>query len=240
MKNLTIKNLKEYEAFWQSVEKAKPSFILWQLQSEGERKIKTFTFKARNIEKAELVLAEQSSQASSFSMQDLCGYCEDLGFIFKTQISAIEGSQIMISSPLVVKLLEEDDVQYIQGLNGLDFSKAPWRLKKLDTTEEEQVYTSLREAPRARPQGEKKVSLYKTGEPENREVYTMFDISRGGLSFIVNIEDKFQKGEYIEVAALEEDELDTILVGEVMSIRSQDENWKIGIKFVDKIPTNEN
>ncbi|MCE3013542.1 MAG: PilZ domain-containing protein, partial [Proteobacteria bacterium] len=85
----------------------------------------------------------------------------------------------------------------------------------------------------------KKVSLYKTGEPDSRAVYQMFDISRGGLSFLVSQEDLFQKGDYIEVVALEDDELDTILIGEVMNIRTQEETWKVGVKFVDKIPTQE-
>jgi hypothetical protein len=67
----------------------------------------------------------------------------------------------------------------------------------------------------------------------------MFDISRGGLSFLVSQEDLFQKGDYIEVVALEDDELDTILIGEVMNIRTQEETWKVGVKFVDKIPTQE-
>lgn len=239
MKNLTIKNTHEYEAFWLSVEKAKPGFVLWQLEGEGERKIKFFSLQKRNSERAELILTEQSTQALSFSMQDLYGYCEDLSFIFKTQIAAIEGTRIVLSSPLVVKILEDDDVNFIQGLKEMDFSRAPWRVKKLDTTEEEQVYSSLREAPRARPQAEKKVSLYKTGEPDSRAVYQMFDISRGGLSFLVSQEDLFQKGDYIEVVALEDDELDTILIGEVMNIRTQEETWKVGVKFVDKIPTQE-
>lgn len=172
-------------------------------------------------------------------MQDLYGYCEDLSFIFKTQIAAIEGTRIVLSSPIVVKILEDDDVNFIAGLKEMDFSRAPWRVKKLDTTEEEQAYSSLREAPRARPQGEKKVSLYKTGESDSRAVFPMFDISRGGLSFLVTQEDQFQKGDYIEVVALEEDELDTILIGEVMNIRTQGETWKVGVKFVDKLPTPE-
>ena len=240
MKNLTIKNTHEYEAFWQSVEKAKPGFVLWQLEGEGERRIKFFSLQTRNTEKAQLILTEQSAQELAFSMQDLYGYCEDLSFIFKTQISAIEGTRIVLSFPVVVKILEDDDVIFIQGLKEMDFSHAPWRVKKLDSTEEEQAYSSLREAPRARPQGEKKVSLYKTGEPDSRAVYPMFDISRGGLSFLVEQVDRFQKGDYIEVVALEEDELDTILIGEVMSIRAQEETWKVGVKFVDKIPTAEN
>ncbi len=239
MKILTIKNSTEYEAFWLSVEKAMPPIILWQLESEGERKVKFFNLSALNREKSEWTLTEHPDQAIAFSLQDLYGYCEELSFIFKTQVAAIEGTKLILSSPLVVKILEDDDVQYIQALNEMDFSKAPWRLKKLDTGEEEQVYSSLREAPRARPQGEKKVSLYKTGEPETRAIYKMFDISRGGLSFLVEQEDQFKKGEYIEVAALEEDELDVILIGEVMSVRAHSEIWKIGIKFVDKIPTSE-
>lgn len=239
MKNLTIKNTRDYEAFWQSVLQTKPAFVLWQLDGEGVRKIKFFNLQERNADKAQLILTEHSARGIAFSMQDLYGYCEDMSFIFKTQIQAIEGSRIFLSAPLVVKILEDDDVHFIQGLSEMDFSQAPWRLKKLDTTEEEQVYSSLREAPRARPQGEKKVSLYKTGEPESRAVYSMFDISRGGLSFLVSQEDLFQKGDYLEVAALEDDELDTILIGEVMSIRSHDEVWKVGIKFVDKIPSSQ-
>lgn len=237
MKNLTIKNLKGYENLWHSVERAKPAFILWQLEAEGNRRVKFFKFNLRKTEKSELHLVEQETQDSPFSMQDLYAYCEEFGFIFKTQISAISGQDIFLMNPVIIKLLEEDDVQFIQGLSEMDFSSAPWRVKKLDNTEEEEVYTAFREAPRARPKADKKVSLYKSGEAERREEFTLFDISRGGLSFLVEKEDKFLKGEYLEIASLEGEELDVILIGEIMSIRSQGESWKVGIKFIDKIPT---
>jgi hypothetical protein len=239
MKNLTIKNTHEYEAFWLSVEMAKPAFVLWQLVGESERKIKFYSLQNRNGNRVELTLTEQSTQALTFSMQDLYGYCEDLSFIFKTQIAAIEGPRIVLSLPLSVKILEDEDVKFIQGLKEMNFSSAPWRMNQHDTVEEEQVYTSLREAPRARPKSEKKVSLYKTGEPDARADYRMFDISRGGLSFLMEKVDQFQKGDFIQVVALEGDELDTILIGEVMSIREKEETWKVGVKFVDKIPTQE-
>ena len=239
MKNLTIENTLEYEAFWQSVEKAKPAFVLWQLESEGKRKINFFSLQNRNSERVELRLTEQSTRAINFLMQDLYGYCEDLSFIFKTQIAAIKGTQIVLSSPFMVKILEDDDVNFIENLKDMDFSRAPWRLNKHNTTKEEEVFSSLREAPRARPQAEKKVSLYKTGEPDSRAEYLMFDISRGGLSFFVTQEDQFKKGDYIEVLALDKEELDTILIGEVMNIRPQKETWKVGVKFVDKIPIQE-
>lgn len=236
MKNLTIKNLKEYEELWLSLERAKPAFILWQLEAEGSRRIKFFKYNLRKTEKSEISLVEQDAQETAFSMQDLYAYCEQFGFIFKTQISAILDKEIILVSPLVIKILQDDDIHFIQGLREMDFADAPWRVKRLDNSEEEEVYTSVREAPRARPKVDKMVCLYKSGYAESRKEFVLFDISRGGLSFIVDQEDIFQKGDYLEIASLEDKELDVILIGEIMSIRNQGENWKVGIKFIDKIP----
>ena len=239
MKNLTIKNHHEYEKLWNSLEAIKSQFILWQLEVDGSRRVKFFKFDFRDKDKEVLRFLEQNGQGEPFIIRDLYAYNEEFGFIFKTNILTIEGSEIYLSSPLVLKMLDPEDIHFIQGLADMDLAQAPWRVKRLDNSAEEEVYSEIREAPRARPRVEKKVALYKSGYIELRAEFNLFDISRGGLSFLVADENQFRKGDFLEIAALEGEELEIILIGEVMSVRSQDDSWKVGIKFIDKIPAQE-
>jgi hypothetical protein len=105
----------------------------------------------------------------------------------------------------------------------------------LSLDEEDKIFASQRESPRARPKDDKwvKVVMRNSGEAI---LYKLFDLSRGGMGFLCSGETEFQKGESIEVKGFNDYELDDPLLGEVMSIRPMDSDmseFKVGVKFSD-------
>jgi hypothetical protein len=113
------------------------------------------------------------------------------------------------------------DRDFLQGEMGLTLD------------EEDKLFAGTRESPRARPKDDKWVTLTLA---EGGEVlrFKLFDLSRGGLSFITFGADLFPKGEKIQVLGFNDYQLDDPLIAEVMSNRPMDglsEETKVGVKF---------
>ena len=100
--------------------------------------------------------------------------------------------------------------------------------------EEDKMFAGKRESPRARPKNDKFVTLSKMGEDVTKS-YKLFDLSRGGMAFIVDGGNLFKKEEGIKVGGFNDYLLDDPLYGTVMSIREIDgtSQFKIGIKFLE-------
>ncbi len=101
--------------------------------------------------------------------------------------------------------------------------------------EEDKLFAGQRSSPRARPKDDKwvKVAAVKGNGPD---IYKLWDLSRGGMSYISFSENEFAKGSLIHVVGFNEFDLDDPLVGVVMSVRAVDETlseFKVGIKFND-------
>lgn len=101
--------------------------------------------------------------------------------------------------------------------------------------EEDRIFASRRESPRARPKSDKRVKIQKVdGEVVHK--MKLFDLSRGGLGFLCDLDGMFNKGDKIMVTGFDEFDLDDPILGIVMSIRPVDgaqDEWKIGAKFDD-------
>jgi hypothetical protein len=105
----------------------------------------------------------------------------------------------------------------------------------LSLDDEDKMYAAVRESPRARPSIDKWLKL-KISYLDFVHELRLFDLSRGGLSFVVQDADLFPKGIEVCVIGIDSHELDDPLIGKVMSVRPIDESqleWKIGIKFED-------
>lgn len=114
-----------------------------------------------------------------------------------------------------------------QELLGLEFG--------VSLDEEDRLFADKRESPRARPQGNKKVKIQKL-DGEMVHKLKLFDLSRGGLAFLSDLNGMFSKSEKLMVTGFDEFDLDDPIFGVVMSVRPVDEaqdEWKIGIKFED-------
>lgn len=101
--------------------------------------------------------------------------------------------------------------------------------------EEDRLFADKRESPRSRPKADKWVKVQVVGT-EGVNFFRLFDLSRGGMSFLVTNPDEFQKGRTVHILGFEEFDLDDPIVGEIMSQRSVDSNqveFKIGLKFTE-------
>ena len=88
-----------------------------------------------------------------------------------------------------------------------------------------------------RSKGERRIKVCVEGDHDTALEHVLYDLSRGGLAFVVEVEDHFKKGDTIHVLEIEKARLDSPLVGEVMSVRALyvNEGFKVGVKFVDEI-----
>jgi hypothetical protein len=103
----------------------------------------------------------------------------------------------------------------------------------LNLDEEDKIFADKRESPRARPKIDKFVKVAKIWG-SGPEIYKLFDLSRGGMGFIIFDETGFAKGEDIHIVGFNEFDLDDPLVGRIMSIRPIDgaeSEFKVGVKF---------
>jgi len=105
----------------------------------------------------------------------------------------------------------------------------------LTLDEEDRLYADKRESPRVRPKKQKMVKVIKRGDPVSNH-FELFDLSRGGMSFVTSLPDYFPKGCEIFIMGFDSFDLDDPLVGTVMGHRKIDDSrldTKIGIKFND-------
>lgn len=101
--------------------------------------------------------------------------------------------------------------------------------------EEEKIFAGKRESPRSRPKIDKWVKIRVEGT-DDIKFLRLFDLSRGGMSFVAVDPENFPKGKSIMVLGFEEFDLDDPLIGQIMSQRSVDASlieFKIGIKFAE-------
>jgi hypothetical protein len=103
----------------------------------------------------------------------------------------------------------------------------------VDLDEEDKLFADKRESPRARPKAEKQVKVAKL-KGSGPATYKLFDLSRGGMGFIINDDFTFSRGEDIHIVGFNDFDLDDPLVGTIMSIRPIDgaqSEFKVGVKF---------
>jgi hypothetical protein len=101
--------------------------------------------------------------------------------------------------------------------------------------EEDRLFASQRESPRARPKGDKWVKV-DNFSGNGAVLYKLYDLSRGGMGLISSIDANFFKGQDIKILGFNEFELDDPLFGQVMSVRPIDNSqieFKVGVKFSD-------
>ncbi len=155
--------------------------------------------------------------------------------IFKTTLGDISAGGFAVPLPEEIRFVDGTDLHVIRGAaaftgggHGKGVTGAP-----MSAAEEERLYGGLREAPRLRAKGDRKLRVRAPGAQEAIE-YVLFDLSRGGLAFICDDGARFRPGAIIHVTEVEGSHLDQPLVGEVMSVRPLDggSGHKVGVKFV--------
>jgi hypothetical protein len=105
----------------------------------------------------------------------------------------------------------------------------------LSVDEEDKLFAGRRESPRSRPKVEKWVKLKLKDQTDTREL-KLFDLSRGGMSFISSEPDIFLKDIEIEVIGFDHFDLDDPLLGTIVAQRPLDDaglEFKIGVQFME-------
>lgn len=102
--------------------------------------------------------------------------------------------------------------------------------------ENEQAHEHKRQVPRIPAKSQQTIGLRRTpnDRPGALEVYPLHDISRGGMSFVVNDPAEFVVGERLELQNIDNRVLPKKLPGKVVSIKlfqEAEDEFKIGVAF---------
>jgi hypothetical protein len=103
----------------------------------------------------------------------------------------------------------------------------------LTVDQEDRLFADKRESPRARPKVDKWVKIQKAQE-DHLQFFRLFDLSQGGMSFIVTDPSLFPKGVEVHIKGFDEFDLDDPLIGHIVSSRPINETnseFKVGVKF---------
>ena len=103
---------------------------------------------------------------------------------------------------------------------------------------EDEKYASKRATPRARPPKGKQILVSKSGGADHlkNQSYSLFDLSRGGVSFLTSIEAEFEVGTQINILGFDSNEFDEPMIADVRAVRETDETrslFKVGCSFND-------
>jgi hypothetical protein len=102
--------------------------------------------------------------------------------------------------------------------------------------EEDRHFEGQREAPRARPEIDKHTHVKRVKDGKEM-VFTLFDLSKGGIAILAPREIHFLVGEELEVLGFDSDRLNQPLRAEIMNIKEVPQIdydlYKVGMKFLD-------
>lgn len=131
-----------------------------------------------------------------------------------------------IQTKMVVKFKSQSDQKLFE--KELDY---------ISPDEEDKIFAAQREAPRARAHKGKKICIARRSRADYIEKFELFDLSRGGFSYVVNLETHFTAGDVINVVGFDHEEFDNPMIGQVMGVHVMDQlgtQYKVGCKFLDE------
>lgn len=258
MKNVTAEEgFLVFQKFFTDLLRLEAEVVVWQVSTvDGKRTIHRSVLTSFKYDQGRLHL--QNKEGTEFDFKDDVLFCwaEKDGVIFKTHQLEKAGSGISLKLPEKLCFLEGPELTVIRGATALKTDVGAWKVKRLSEErsghdqdllekgleamtpdDEEKLFAGKREAPRVRAKGERRIKVCVEGDQDTALEHVLYDLSRGGLAFVVEVEDHFKKGDTIHVLEIEKAPLDSPLVGEVMSVRSLDgdEGFKVGVKFVEEI-----
>lgn len=231
--------------------------VLWQLTEYGQRDVYHSQLHSYN-KKLELLNFKPNGIKFHPELPVYC-YVGYGNLIFKTSIHSIDAYGLTIKVPKELKALEDSEAKNIRSEITRDapafFKGSEYRPVKtmsertvrdqdflnlefdsMSLEEEDKFFANKRSSPRARPKSEKWVKV-QVGEDEEVHRLKLYDLSRGGMSFVTQDNDIFARGSAVFVIGFEDFDLDDPLVGKVMSLRPMGEadefEWKVGVKFTD-------
>jgi|LULF01.1.fsa_nt_gb hypothetical protein len=128
-----------------------------------------------------------------------------------------------------------DHSQLFDSLSEHDSDLLKSQMGHITLEEEDKAFEDVRESPRAKPEEGKMVTVQTADESKAQATYGLYDLSQGGLSFLVFSKDEYYLGEKIRLKAFDIKKFESPMLLEVKSIREADElgiQYKVGCQFV--------
>lgn len=122
----------------------------------------------------------------------------------------------------------------ISSMSKRDSELFETELSFVSLDEEDELYADQRSAPRARPPKDKKINIEMPGKTDQRNLYPLFDLSQGGLGFIITDKSEFKVDQKLNVLGFDDKEFDTPMVVVIKAIRDVDKEghqFKVGCAF---------
>ena len=124
----------------------------------------------------------------------------------------------------------------VTSMSAADAALFEEELSYITLEEEDKKFEGMRAAPRAKPPEGKMVTVQEVSGVRAKGSYLLYDLSRGGFSFLVFNQDEFKAGEVVHILAFDTNKFDQPMIGEVKSVREADElgvQFKVGCQFVN-------
>jgi hypothetical protein len=258
-------DLQSFEKVFKQLKTSKSQLVIWQVFPENGKRVVHHTVLNSYDFAGQLLNLSSVNDFLDPALPLFC-YVEDQALIFKSNVREIKDDSFTTLFPSVIKQLEEGDFETIKSQLGIDtqnlwigrgrtekIEEEAWHVKSMserssrdqdflntefgDLTldEEDKMFAGKRESPRVRPKAQKLVKVVKKGETL-MNLFDLFDLSRGGMSFVTSIPDNFPKGSEIMIVGFDTFDLDDPLLGTVMSHRAIPESaldYKVGVKFLE-------
>lgn len=122
----------------------------------------------------------------------------------------------------------------VKSMSAADTALFEEELSYITLEEEDKQYEGMRSAPRAKPPEGKMVTVQEQSGERPQGTYPLYDLSRGGISFLVFSKDEFNAGETLNVLAFDTKKFDEPMKALVRSVREADQlgvQFKVGCQF---------
>ena len=128
------------------------------------------------------------------------------------------------------------DILVKMGMSEHDADLFATELSYITLEQEDKIYEGMRAAPRAKPPEGKMVTVQVADESRPQSTLSLYDLSQGGLSFLVFAKEDFIVGEKILIKAFDINKFDKPMQAEVKVVREADDlgiQYKVGCQFLD-------
>lgn len=239
---------------FERLKSARFQFLLWQVEEGGNRQTTSAKLHSVVADKA-LHFIQTSQDLSMLSEGIVYLFCPNDNSICRSTV--VDHSETLILSwPQEIMILDNQDfLSVVKNLmpqskdymlvNGF-YDGEKRSAKDLELIYDQINYTALdeedvafkerRESPRGRPKFQKEVELSLSGKESHKGRFELFDLSRGGMSFLSGSEAQFPPGSVVDIYTFNEQILEVPIKGQVMSVRElEKKKFKVGIKFLEDI-----
>lgn len=130
----------------------------------------------------------------------------------------------------------EDEDWLTKTLSEHDANLLREELSYITLEEEDEMFADKRATPRAKPPEGKMITVQVENNARPQSTYMLYDLSQGGLSFLIFTQDEFSVGETVYIKAFDTKKFETPITSVVKAIREADQlgiQFKVGCEFVE-------